>query len=193
MLKSVMEGGVCWGGFEVSLFPVGFVVLRMEKGTFLGRCTFPPLVDMRENQEFHDLIRMDKAHWPRCLLWHGWLPVLSWAADASQSAGNMIEVALGSFSSGLITEWSVPEGVDLLKLLLGCLMFLMSELMAALFLIKSRLSPLLTRVFLLISLNFAGGSACGVMLIRFMLMVLFRPVLVHAVRDRAMLPGPPAI
>ena len=34
---------------------------------------------------------MDKAHWPRCLFWHGWLPMLSgvngaspWAADASE-------------------------------------------------------------------------------------------------------------
>ena len=39
-------------------------------------------------------MRMDKAHWPRCLLWHGWLAMLSgvngaspWAADASESAG----------------------------------------------------------------------------------------------------------
>ena len=33
----------------------------------------------------------NKAHWPRCLLWHGWLPMLSgvngaspWAADSSE-------------------------------------------------------------------------------------------------------------
>ena len=52
-------------------------------------------------------MRMDKAHWPRCLLWHGWLPLLSgvngacpWAADSSQSAGKMVETALGSYSSG---------------------------------------------------------------------------------------------
>ena len=38
-------------------------------------------------------MRMDKEHWPRCLLWHGWLPVLPgvngaspWAASASESA-----------------------------------------------------------------------------------------------------------
>ena len=40
-------------------------------------CTFPPLVEIREHPEFHDLMRMDKAHWPGCLLWHGWLPMLS--------------------------------------------------------------------------------------------------------------------
>ena len=27
--------------------------------------------------EFHDLMEMDETSWPRCLLWHGWLPLLS--------------------------------------------------------------------------------------------------------------------
>ena len=74
--------------------------------TFLGECTFPPLVEIRESSEFHNLISEDKAHWPRCLLWHGWLPVLSgvngaslWAADASESAGYLVGVALGRYSS----------------------------------------------------------------------------------------------
>ena len=38
-------------------------------------------------------MREDKAQWPRCLLWHGWLPMFSdvngaspWAANASESA-----------------------------------------------------------------------------------------------------------
>ena len=44
---------------------------------FFLECTFPPLVEIRENSEFHDVMRMDKVHWPRCLLWHGWLPMLS--------------------------------------------------------------------------------------------------------------------
>ena len=86
---------------------------------FLGECTFPPLVEIRENPEFHDLIRMDKARWPRCLLWHGWLPMLSvvngaspWAADASESAGYLVEVALGRSSSGLFAEWSPPDEFD---------------------------------------------------------------------------------
>ena len=44
-------------------------------GLLLWEYTFPPLVEIRENPEFHDLMRMDKGHWPRCLLWHGWLPM----------------------------------------------------------------------------------------------------------------------
>ena len=62
-------------------------------------------------------MRMDKAHWPRCLLWHGWLPMLSgvngvspWAADASEGAFYLVETALGRCSSGLVSEWSLPDG-----------------------------------------------------------------------------------
>ena len=78
-----------------------------------------PFVEIRENPEFHDLMRMEKAHWPSCLLWHGWLPMLSgvngaspWAADASESALHLVEVALGRYSSRLVTEWSLPHGFD---------------------------------------------------------------------------------
>ena len=74
---------------------------------------------MRENPEFHDLMRMDKGHWSRCLLWHGWLPMLSgingaslWAASASESASYLVEAALGSYSSGMITEWGLPDDYD---------------------------------------------------------------------------------
>ena len=54
-------------------------------------------------------MRMDKAHWPRCLLWHGWLPVLSgvngaspWTVDASECAGYLVEAALGSYCSRIL-------------------------------------------------------------------------------------------
>ena len=62
---------------------------------------------------------MDKGHWPRCLLWHGWLPVRSgvngaspWAAGASESAGHLVEVALGHSSPMVISEWSPLDGFD---------------------------------------------------------------------------------
>ena len=86
LLRTIMVGGV-WNG----LSHAGSVVPQMV--TCFGECTFPPLVEIRENPEFHHLLRMDKAHWPRCLLWLGWLPMLSgvngaspWAADASEGA-----------------------------------------------------------------------------------------------------------
>ena len=62
-------------------------------------------------------MREDKAHWPRCLLWHGWLPVLSgvngaspWAADSSESAYYLVEASLGLYSSWLASGWELPDG-----------------------------------------------------------------------------------
>ena len=62
-------------GFVTRSFLVGFVVRRMVMVTCFGSVPYPPLVEIRENPEFHDLLRMDKGHWPGCLLWHGWLPM----------------------------------------------------------------------------------------------------------------------
>ena len=80
---------------------------------------FPPLVEIRENPEFHDLMRMDKGHWLWCLLWHGWLPMLSgvpgaspWATGAGESARYLLEVPLGCHSSGLAAQWSPPDEFD---------------------------------------------------------------------------------
>ena len=35
-----------------------------------------------------------------------------WAADASESAGYLLEAALGQYSSGMITGWSPPDEYD---------------------------------------------------------------------------------
>ena len=42
--------------------------------------------------------------------WSQWC--LPWAADASESAGYLVEVPLGRYSSGVITEWSLPDEFD---------------------------------------------------------------------------------
>ena len=65
----------------------------MAMVTFLGECTFPALVEIRENPEFHDLMWMYQGHWPRCLLWHGWLPLLSGVNGASPQAADAPESA----------------------------------------------------------------------------------------------------
>ena len=123
LLRSVMVGGV-WNGFLLGRVrgqpvPCRFCGAPDSDGHLFWECTFPPLVEIRENPEFHDLMGMDKAHWPRCLLWHGRLPMLSgvngaspWDADASESAVHLVEVALGRYSSGLVTEWSSPDGFN---------------------------------------------------------------------------------
>ena len=123
LLRSIMVGRV-WNGFLLNRVkrqpvPCRFCGRPDNDGHLFWECTFPPLVEIRENPEFHDLMREDKAHWPRCLLWHGWLPMLSgvngaspWAADASESASYLVETALGHYSSGLVAEWSLPYDFD---------------------------------------------------------------------------------
>ena len=111
LLRAIMVGGV-WNGFILGhvrgqLVPCRFCGAPDHDGHLFWDCPFPPLVEIREHPEFHDLMRLDKAHWPRCFLWHGWLPMLSgvngaspWAVDASESAAYLVEVALGRYSSG---------------------------------------------------------------------------------------------
>ena len=123
LLRSVMVGGV-WNVFLLGrvrnqTVPCRFCGAPDHDGHLFWECTFPPLVEIREHPEFHDLMRMDKAHWPRCLLWHGWLPMLSgcngvspWAGTASESAHYLVETALGGYSSRLVSDWSLPDGYD---------------------------------------------------------------------------------
>ena len=123
LLRGIMVGGV-WNGFLLvrvrsQVVPCRFCGAPDDDGHLFGECTFPPLVEIRENPEFHDLMREDKAHWPRCLLRHGWLPMLSgvngaspWAVDASESAAYLVETSLGQYSSRLVSDWTLPDGFD---------------------------------------------------------------------------------
>ena len=76
---------------------------------FLGNVLFLPLVAIRENPEFHDLMRLDKTRWPMLSGVNGASP---WAVDASESAAYLVEVALGRYSSGVISDWDLPESFD---------------------------------------------------------------------------------
>ena len=51
-------------------------------------------------------MRMDKGHWPRCLLWHGWLPMLSVVDGASLGLLMLLKV--------LVTLLKLRLGVTLL-------------------------------------------------------------------------------
>ena len=120
LLRSVMVGGV-WNGLLLGRVrgqadPYRFCGALDNDGHLFWDCPLPPLVEIRESPEFHDLMRLGKEHWPRCLLWHGWLPMLCgvngasfWAVDASESAAYQVEVALGRYSSGMIAEWGPSD------------------------------------------------------------------------------------
>ena len=107
LLRGILSGGV-WNGFLLSKVRGENVPCRFcggvdGDGHLFWDCTFLPLVHIRESPEFSSIVNLDKSNWPRCLLWHGWLPALSgctfgnpWAEDATRIAKNQLEAALGS-------------------------------------------------------------------------------------------------
>ena len=72
LLRSILVGGV-WNGFlpgkiQGQDVPCRFCGGRDSDGHLFWDCTFPPLIEIREHPDFHDLKEMDKTSWPRCLL-----------------------------------------------------------------------------------------------------------------------------
>ena len=68
LLRSILVGGVwtCFllGRVRGQVVPCIFFGAPGGDGHLFGECTFPPLLEIRENPEFHDLTKMDKEHWP---------------------------------------------------------------------------------------------------------------------------------
>ena len=82
-------------------------------------CTFPPLQHVRELPEFAHLLSLNRSSWPRCLLWHGWLPGLSglsdrdpWATSFGDSAFFHLERCLGAYPVDFAGSWAPPEYWD---------------------------------------------------------------------------------
>ena len=78
LLRTILVGGV-WNGFLLGYVrgqtvPCRFCGAPDHDGHLFWECTFPPLVEIRENPEFHDLMRLDKTRWPR-------LSSLAWMAS----------------------------------------------------------------------------------------------------------------
>ena len=177
LLRSIMVGGV-WNGFLLGKVRGQAVSCRYcgapdSDGHLFCECPYPPLFAIRENPEFPDLMRMYNGHWPRCLLCHKWLPMLSgvngaspWAAGAADSASYLVEAALGSYTSKMIAEWGRSDDFDRVEV----------GLMAALSSIESQVFLLLVLVSLLTSLAIFGIIGVGVMLMLFVLRVIFRLV-----------------
>ena len=62
---------------------------RMEMGICFWECNFPLVVHVRELSKFTLLVARDRSSWPRCLLWHGWLPGLSVAGERAPWADSL--------------------------------------------------------------------------------------------------------
>ena len=110
------SGGV-WNGFLLSKVkkedvPCRFCGAPDNDGHLFWDCTFPPFVELRSQPEFLPLMSKDRTHWPRCLLWHGWLPGLTsrtvgtpWAIASSDLASSCLENALGSYPLSTSSAW----------------------------------------------------------------------------------------
>ena len=98
---------------------------------------------------------------------------------------NLVKNVLGSSSSGMITDWGLPDDYDRDGVASLVPDQPMSGLMVALSLIVSLVSPLLVLFFLLTILSLFGIIGGEVMLIRFVPAVMFSPVEVFV-----LVPGP---
>ena len=97
LLRAILSGGV-WNGFLLSKakkedIPCRFCGAPDNDGHLFWDCSFHPFVELRNSPEFLPLMSRDRTNWPRCLLWHGWLPGLtsktagpSWAIASSDLA-----------------------------------------------------------------------------------------------------------
>ena len=95
-------------------FRAAFAVVLMVIGICSGS-VLTPLVQIRENNEFHNLIQPDESSWSRCLLWHGWLPALAgsgapfgWPCGPGQVASGRLETSLRAYSGRIWHEWVPP-------------------------------------------------------------------------------------
>ena len=75
----------------------------------------PLLQHVRELPEFVTLVSLDRSKWPRCLLWHGWLPGVSgirnsdpWASSYGDLAFGELERCLGAYPVDLSGAWTPP-------------------------------------------------------------------------------------
>ena len=99
--------------------PCRFCGKRDGDGHLFWECTFHPLQHVRDLPEFSTLMSLNRSNWPRCLLWHGWLPGLSglgdkdpWASSFGDLASGNLERCLGAYPVDLSGSWTPPEYWD---------------------------------------------------------------------------------
>ena len=87
--------------------------------TCSGTVLFTPIQHGRDLPEFAYLMSLDRSNWPRCFLWHGWLPGLSgighrdlWATSFGDLASFHLERCLGAYPVDCAGSWTPPEYWD---------------------------------------------------------------------------------
>ena len=101
------------------MFPANSVAKKDGDGHLFWECTFHPPEHVRDLPEFATLMSLNRSNWPRCLLWHGWLPGLGcsgdrapWAASFGQLACLKLEVCLGAYPVDFSSCWAPLEYWD---------------------------------------------------------------------------------
>ena len=92
-------------GSESNLFHVGSAV-DDDDGHLFWTCPCPPRVKIRDNPEFHDLMKMDNGNSSRCFLWLG---------GCLHSLMLMVvlhELITLPWASLILAQWRVPDGYD---------------------------------------------------------------------------------
>ena len=123
LLRAILCGGV-WNGFLLGKakkedVPCRFCGKQDGDGHLFWECSFPPLQHVRDLPEFAFLMSLNRSKWPRCLLWHGWLPGLNglvgdkpWALSFGDLASFDLESRLGAYPVGFDAAWTPPDYWD---------------------------------------------------------------------------------
>ena len=123
LLRAILCGRV-WNGFLVGKarkedVPCRFCGKRDGDGHLFWECSFLPLQHVRDLPEFSFLVSLDRSKWPRCLLWHGWLPGLNgmigdkpWASSFGELASFHLEGCLGAYPVDFAAAWTPPDYWD---------------------------------------------------------------------------------
>ena len=123
LLRAILCGCV-WNAFLLGKarkedVPCRFCGKKDGDGHLFWECSFLPLQHVRELPEFAFLMSLDRSKWPRCLLWHGWLPGLKdigrrdpWAFSFGDLASFHLERCLGAYRVDFGGAWTPPDYWD---------------------------------------------------------------------------------
>ena len=78
-----------------------------------------PIPHVRQLPEFLPLVSLDRSNWPRCLMWHGWLPRLCLYREQTpgllpfgQLASCALEWCGGAYPADNSGYWTTPDFWD---------------------------------------------------------------------------------
>ena len=116
--------GRVWNGFLLGKarkedVPCRFCGKRMVMVICFGNVLFTPFSMFANFLNLLFLCPLDRSKWPRCLLWHGWLPGLKgigqrdpWALSFGDLASFHLERCLGAYPVDFGGAWSPPDYWD---------------------------------------------------------------------------------